>query len=49
MKQNKKAANTQDGFGEHMDKKYPTCTMKYSAVFLMLWAYISAVSPGHPV
>ncbi len=28
------AANTQDGFGEHRDKKYPMCTMKYSAVFL---------------
>ncbi len=31
MKQNKKAflaANTQDGFGEHRDKKYPMCTMK---------------------
>ncbi len=27
------AANTQDGFGEHRDKKYPMCTMKYSAVF----------------
>ncbi len=35
------AANTQDGFGEHRDKKYPMCTMKYAAV-LMLWAYISA-------
>ncbi len=23
-------------------KKYPMCTMKYTAVFLMLWAYISA-------
>ncbi len=23
------AANTQDGFGEHRDKKYPMCTMKY--------------------
>ncbi len=22
--------------GEHMDKKYPMCTMKYTAVFLML-------------
>ncbi len=28
-------ANTQDGFGEHMDKKYPICTMKYTTVFLM--------------
>ncbi len=34
------AANTQDGFGAHRDKKYPMCTMKYTAVFLMLWAYI---------
>jgi len=33
------AANTQDGFGEHRDKKYPMCKMKYTAVFLMLWAY----------
>ncbi len=27
------AANTQDGFGAHRDKKYPMCTMKYTAVF----------------
>ncbi len=27
------AANTQNGFGEHRDKKYPMCTMKYTAVF----------------
>ncbi len=32
------AANTQDGFGEHRDKKYSMCTMKYTALFLMLWA-----------
>ncbi len=38
-----------DGFGEHSDKKYPMCTMKYTAVFLMLWAYISAGGPGHLV
>ncbi len=44
-----KAANTQDGFGEHRDKKYPMCTMKYTAEFLMLWAYISAGGPGHLV
>ncbi len=36
------AANTQDGFGEHWDKNYPMCTMKYTAVLFMLWAYISA-------
>ncbi len=30
-------------------KKYPMCTMKYTAVFLMLWAYISAGGPGHLV
>ncbi len=49
MKQKKEnlAANTQDGFGEHRDKKYPMCTMKYTAVFLMLTAYISARGPGH--
>ncbi len=41
------AANTQDGFGAHRDKKYPMCTMKYTAVFFMLWAYISAGGPGH--
>ncbi len=23
-------------FGEHGDKKYPMCTMKYTAVFLIL-------------
>ncbi len=40
---------TQDGFGEHMDKKYPMCTMKSTAVFLMLWAYTSAGGPGHLV
>ncbi len=43
------AANTQDGFGEHRDKNYPMCTMKYTAVFFMLWAYISAGGPGHLV
>ncbi len=43
------AANTQDGFGSHRDNKYPMCTMKYTAVFLMLWAYISAGGPGHLV
>ncbi len=37
--------NTQDGFSEHRDKKYPMCTMKYTAVCLMLWVYISAGSP----
>ncbi len=41
------AGNTQDGFGEHRYKKYPMCTIKYTAVFLMLWAYISAGGPGH--
>ncbi len=41
--------NTQDGFGENRDKKYPMCTMKYTAVFFMLWAYISAGGPGHLV
>ncbi len=43
------AANTQDGFGEHRDKKYPMCTIKYTAVFFMLWAYISAGGPEHLV
>ncbi len=42
-------ANTQYGFGEHWDKKYSMCKMKYTAVFLMLWAYISAGGPGHLV
>ncbi len=42
-------ANTRDGFGEHRDKKYPMCKMKYTAVFVMLWAYISAEGPGHLV
>ncbi len=36
------AANSQDGFGEHGDKKYPMSTVKYTAVLLMLWVYISA-------
>ncbi len=51
MKQKKclLAANTQDGFGEDRDKKYSTCTMKYTSVFFMLWAYISAGGPGHLV
>ncbi len=40
------AANTQVEFGEHRDKKYPMCTMKYTAVFLMLRGYISAGGPG---
>ncbi len=43
------AANTQDGFGEHRDKKYPMCKMKYTAVFVMFWAYISAGGLGHLV
>ncbi len=43
------AANTQDGFDEHRDKNYPHVYMKYTAVFLMLWAYISAGGPGHLV
>ncbi len=43
------AVNTNDGFSEHGDKKYPMCTMKYTAVFFMLWAYISAEGPGHLV
>ncbi len=43
------AANTQDGFGEQRYKKYPMCTMKYTAVYLMLWAYISVGGPGHLV
>ncbi len=43
------AANTQDGFGGQRDKNNPMCTMKYSAVFLMLRAYISAGGPGHLV
>ncbi len=30
------AANTQDGFGEHGDKKYPMCTIKYTAVFFIV-------------
>ncbi len=41
------AANAQAGFGEHRDKKYPMCTLKYTAVVMMLWAYISAEGPGH--
>ncbi len=41
--------STQNGFGEHRDKKYPMCTIKYTAVFLMLWAYISAGGPEHVV
>ncbi len=43
------AANTQDGFGEHRDKKHPMCTMKYTAVFFMLWVYVSAGGLGHLV
>ncbi len=31
------------------DKKYPMCTIKYTAVFLMLWAYIFSGGPGHLV
>jgi len=33
------AANPPDGFGAHMDKKYPMPTVKYTAGSLMLWAY----------
>ncbi len=50
MKQKKSflAANT-EVFGEHRDKKYLMCTMKYTAVFFMLWVYISAGGPGYLV
>ncbi len=49
MKQKKQllAANTQDGFGEHRNKNENE--MKYTAVFLMVWGYISAGDPGHLV
>ncbi len=43
------AENTQDVFSEHTDKKYPMCSMKYTAVFFMLLAYISAGGPGYLV
>ncbi len=46
------AANTQHGFGEHRIKNTMKCidvTMKYTAVFLMLWAYSSVGGPGHLV
>ena len=43
------AANPPDGFGAHMDKKYPMPTVKYTAGSLMLWAYFSAGGPGHLV
>ncbi len=45
----KNEANTQDRFGEHGGKKYPMCRIKSTAVFMMLWAYISAGGPGHLV
>ncbi len=32
------AANTQEGFAEHRDKKYPLCTMNILLYLLMLWA-----------
>ncbi len=35
MKQKNDETNTQDGFGEHRDKKYPMYTIKYTAVFLL--------------
>ncbi len=34
------AANPPDEFSTNRDKKYPMPTVKYTAVFLMLWAYI---------
>ncbi len=43
------AVNSHDEFGEHQDKKYPMCTIKYTALFFMLRAYISAGSHGHLV
>jgi len=33
MKQKNELYNTQDGFGEHRDKKSPMCTIKYTTVF----------------
>ncbi len=41
------AENTQDWFG--LVKKYPMYTMKYAAVFFVLWAYMSAGGPGYLV
>ncbi len=50
MKQKKSFLAAPDGFGEHGDKKYPMCKTKYTAVCLMLWAYIDAAGgPGHLV
>ncbi len=49
LKESFLAVNTQDGFGEHRDKKFPMCTIKYTAVLFMLWAYFSAGGPGHLV
>ncbi len=42
------AANTQDGFGEHRDTKYPMCTMKYTALFFDVGLYFCWRS-GHLV
>ncbi len=41
------AENTQDWFA--LVKKYPMYTMKYAAVFFVLWAYMSAGGPGYLV
>lgn len=47
QKKNFMAANPQDWFGAHRNKKYPMCTIKYAAGSLMFWAYFSAGCPGH--
>ncbi len=33
----------------HTFENHPMCTMKYTAVYLILWAYFSARHPGHMV
>ncbi len=41
------ASNETGFYGQMNLKKYPMCTMKYTAVVLMLWAYISVGGLGH--
>ncbi len=41
------AANTQDGFGAHRDKKVPHVYNEIYCCIFMLWAYISAGGPEH--
>jgi len=42
-------SNPADVFGANRDEEYPMPTVKYTAEYDMLWAYLFAGGPGHLV